>query len=243
MTDSPAEPPRLSVLQLASSGRLGGDVPEDVGPFTAPWSELPAILLSLICGAVFVGQLMGADATVLGLSAQALTEGRWYSIVTHMFAHGGLGHLVMNVGGLLSLGAVVMTRFGSGPGAWLRFMGLFFAAGLAGAALYLALHPFGVVPMVGASGAIFGLWGAAARIGPDGGIVPLISAQVRREAISVLKVNVVLFAILWVLVRMSGGVGGLAWEAHIGGFLLGLLVMPRLISASTPSLSGEPGRA
>lgn len=80
--------------------------------------------------------------------------------------------------------------------------------------------------MVGASGAICGLWGAAARHAPDGGVAPLRSAQVRGNIVLFTQMNVVLFLILFALVRLTDGVGGLAWEAHLGGFLFGLLLGP-----------------
>ncbi len=174
----------------------------------------------------FAAQIFNGGPIPWGLSGQALAEGRGWTLLTHMFVHGGAMHLIMNLGGVMALSAPVMVRFGRGAGAWLRYAGLFLLSGLAGAALYLALHPTGEVPMVGASGALCGLWGAVARYAPDGGIAPLTSEQVRRNVIPFVQMNLVLFLILFALVRLSGGVGGLAWEAHLGGFLFGLLAGP-----------------
>ena len=239
MSDA-AAPATPSVLQRVTNGgldRLAG------GPVLAPGSERPAMLVALACGAVFVAGLAGLDPLGLAVSGQALAEGRWHTLLTHMFVHGGAGHLIMNLTALLAFGPVVTTRLGRGPGGWLRFFGLYLGAGLAGAALYLALHPTGAVPMVGASGAIFGLWGAAARLHPDGDVLPLRAPEVRREVVAALKVNLILFALLFVIVRLSGGVGGLAWEAHLGGFLVGLLLAPRLVArapAPTPDRASPP---
>lgn len=178
--------------------------------------------------AAFVWQMFNGGPLPWGLSGQAMAEGRLHTLVTHMFVHGGPPHLMMNLGGLMALTAAVMGRLGRGAGAWLRYLVLFGLSGLSGAALYLALHPAGDVPMVGASGAICGLWGAAARYAPDGGVAALTSEQVRRNVVPFVQMNLVLFLILFAVVRLSGGVGGLAWEAHLGGFLFGLLAGPWL---------------
>lgn len=217
-----------TALTRASNGRPGV-----VGSLADPgaWRDgfsvdgLPGLALVAICVAVFVAQLQGALTWDLALSGQALAEGRWYTLVTHMFAHGGLGHLLVNAGALLGLTVPIMKRIGAGPGGWLRYLAVFLLSGLAGAGAYLALHPAGVIGMVGASGAVFGLWGLAARLRPDGGLAGLGSKQVRREIVQVVQINVVLFVIFWAMSQADGG-GGLAWEAHAGGFLFGLLLGP-----------------
>jgi membrane associated rhomboid family serine protease len=170
----------------------------------------------------------GVTPATWGLSAEALAEGRWYTLLSHMVTHGGLTHLLLNCSFLLSVTPVVMSRFGLGPSGWLRFAILFLVSGLLGAAFFLALHPDGAVPMVGASGAICGLWGAAARIGPDGGIVPLRSGPVWIQLKAFAKMNVIVFGLIFLLMWMVGGQGGLAWEAHLGGFLFGLFALPLL---------------
>lgn len=199
----------------------------------------PGLVLAALLSAAFVAEIFRGGPLAWGLSGQALAEGRWQTLGTHMLAHAGLGHLVMNLGGLLGLSPIVVWRLGVGPGGWLRYAGLFTLSGLVGAATYLALHPTGVVPMVGASGAICGLWGAASRISPDGGFNTLGSDQVKREAWAFVKTNVILFAIIFFLVRLSGGLGGLAWEAHLGGFVFGLLVGPAMSPAEPPRLVRE----
>lgn len=226
MTTAP-EPDRPSALTRATDGvgdRGVFDVRtwrDEYGPRgeTGLW---PAGVLV----AAFVWQMFNGGPAPWGLSGQALAEGRVHTLATHMFVHGGPPHLMMNLGALMGLTAVVMGRFGRGAGAWLRYLVLFGLSGLSGAAVFLALNPAGAVPMVGASGAICGLWGAAARYAPDGGVAPLRSAQVRGNIVLFTQMNVVLFLILFALVRLSGGVGGLAWEAHLGGFLFGLLLGP-----------------
>lgn len=223
-----------SALRRATDGRAG---PESVwnpatwtgeyGPEGATGMWPAAVLLVAFVAQWFVGGPEG-----WGFSAQALSEGRWFTLGTHMFVHGSLMHLWLNVGAVMALTPPVLIAIGGYRRGWGRYLGLFMVSGLLGAATYLALHPFGAVPMVGASGALCGLWGALSRIGPDGGIVPVRSQLVWVQVKAFAKMNLILFAILFVLVRMSGGAGGLAWEAHLGGFLFGLFAMPFLIRRS-----------
>lgn len=228
--DEPLEPFRPSALTRATDGR------EERGSMFSPvtWRDeygpdgATGIWPAAVLGLAFVGQWFAGGPEPWGLSAQALAEGRWYAPVTHMLVHGGLAHVWMNIGGVMALTPPVLIRLGGYRRGWGRYLVLFTASGLVGAAFYLALHPFGVVPMVGASGAICGLWGAATRFDPEGGVASLASRRVREQVVAFVKMNVILFLILFALVWLSGGVGGLAWEAHLGGFLFGLLVGPRL---------------
>lgn len=242
MTDD-AAPPAGSALRRATDGRMG------VGASLADprsWREmagahgLPALLLIAVFIAVeigiFIDVLSGRGLEAWGLSATALADGRWSLLGTHMFAHAGFAHLLGNSGALLALSTPVMARFrgARSPAAWLRYAVLFGLSGLCGAVLFLAIHPTSDTPMVGASGAICGLWGATARIGLDGRFIPILSRNVWREVKAFARMNLVLFLILFVYARlMHGGVGGLAWEAHLGGFLFGLLTMP-LIAPRVP---------
>jgi membrane associated rhomboid family serine protease len=241
--DAPAAPAR-SALQRASDGRPGAGAsifdPREWRGEAAPAEMAPAWAVIALCIAAsilgMIHMMRGGEPWDWGLSAQALTEGRWYALISHMFEHAGPMHLFLNSTFLLGVTAVVMARFGVGPSGWLRYAVLFLVSGLLGASLYLALHPDSAVPMVGASGALCGLWGAASRIGPDGEIVPIRSAPVWIQVKAFAKMNLILFALLFVLVRVSGGVGGLAWEAHFGGFLFGLFAMPLLTPRATRGL-------
>jgi membrane associated rhomboid family serine protease len=228
--DEPVEPFRPSALTRATDGHA-----ERSSMFSpATWQDeygpdgATGIWPAAVLGIAFVAQWFLGGPEFWGLSAQALAEGRWYTPGTHMLVHGGLAHVWMNVGGVMALTPPVLTRLGGYRRGWGRYLLLFVVSGLLGAVTYLALHPFGVVPMVGASGAICGLWGAATRFDPEGGVASLTSRRVREQVVAFVKMNVILFLVLFALVWLSGGVGGLAWEAHLGGFLFGLLAGPRL---------------
>ncbi len=137
--------------------------------------------------------------------------------LTYGFLHGGLLHLVVNMVTLWSLGLAVLERVG------IRGFVLLYAATLMGGAAGFALLASTLAPMVGASGALFGLaggllaWGYVDRFTLRQALWPVV-----RAAGLLLTLNVVMW---WALD------GQLAWETHLGGFLTGwlaaLLIDPR----------------
>lgn len=127
--------------------------------------------------------------------------------VTYAFLHSGMMHLATNMLGLFGLGTLVAGRIGTG-----RMLALYFVSVLGGAAAFGLLYA-GPAPMVGASGAVFGLLGA--WLYWDRADLRQRGAPTRSvwRAIGAL---VVLNAVFWVLLG-----GGLAWETHLGGFVAG----------------------
>lgn len=226
---SDERPAPLSTLQRAVDGRLKARIP--VTPL-----EWPGLLLGGLLAAAFVAQLASGAPSRWAISAQALSQGRFETLLTHMFAHGGLGHLLMNLSALFALSPSLVFRLGLSPLGWLRYLGFFLVSGLAGGLAYLAVHPTGALPMLGASGAICGLWGAVARIGSEAELLPLRSRHMLLAVREFVIANAILFAIVLLLGRISGGQGGLAWEAHLGGFLFGLLAIPLLKPGLAPRL-------
>lgn len=158
---------------------------------------------------------------VLGMLSRAtLAEGWWWTPLSSMFMHAGLLHLAMNLSALLPFGLILSRRFGPGlrgQGGWLVF---YLLSGLAGDAVYLALQPDPMALMVGASGAIFGLWGGVTRLSRQGELLPLFSRDVGRQLGGPIIANVVV-----VLAFGLSGSGGIAWQAHLGGFLFGILAI------------------
>lgn len=232
--DKPAAPPLFARRRDARGRRRAGPPIWDPRTWRLLFSPagVPAFVLTALFAVVLVAQGAHGGPGPWGASAWALGQGRWHTLVTHVLSHAGVVHLLMNLSLLLPLTPLVMVRLGVGPAGWGRFLALFAGSGVAGAALFLALDPAGVVPMVGASGAIFGLWGAVARIRADGSMAPLWSQRVRDEVLLVGVINLMMFGIDFAMVQ--GGDGGVAWEAHVGGFLFGLLVMPWLAPRTPP---------
>lgn len=220
--------------------------------------NLPAVILALIAALIVihvlrVGVLSAeqSDWLIVNLgffpgafagevSSQIPPEaGGYWTFVTYAFLHGNYVHLILNCVWLAAFGSPLAWRFGTA-----RFL-LFSAAGaVAGAATQLAIHPDGMIPMVGASAAISAHMAAAARfaLGSGGplalGMRGTTSAwrQPARPLSIVLRDSRVLtFLGVWfglnLLIGLAGGNGGLAsgiiaWEAHIGGFLAGMVLFP-----------------
>lgn len=158
-----------------------------------------------------------------------------WPFVTHTFLHGGLLHLGFNALWLLALGTPVAQRLGAG-----RFLGLYFLSGILGAVAYVLIQPDSAIPVIGASGAISGLMGAVVRFAlipaRGGGLAPLGDARL------------LVFVAFWFIINLVFGVTGLgvtdeataiAWEAHLGGFIGGLVVFPLFDRARRPYRSKD----
>jgi membrane associated rhomboid family serine protease len=133
--------------------------------------------------------------------------------ITYQFLHGSLVHLGVNMLALLAFGAGVERRIGG----W-RMLIFFLVCGVAAAAAHLAAYPSSLEPIVGASGAISGLFGGVLRFQFGSG------AGARR--------GFWLVIILWIVANVVVGQTGMpgtdgaaiAWVAHLGGFGAGLLL-------------------
>lgn len=129
--------------------------------------------------------------------------------VTHAFLHGGLLHLAMNAVILLSLGKVIAAGIGA-----FGTLSVFFLSAIAGGTAF-GLISSGAGPMIGASGAafgFFGIWNAWEFSLRRRRQMPL--RPVLATAAGLMLANVALFVFLG---------GGLAWEAHLGGYVMGWL--------------------
>lgn len=195
------------------------------------WPNIVVTVAILLAAVWQIWRLLEGDGNIGidwgGLSAAALAEGRWWTPFSSMFLHAGIAHLIFNMLALAQLGPIVALRFGRDGKALGLYLAFYVLCGLIGDALYLAIHPSSAVPMIGASGAIFGLWGASARLGPNGSLVPIFSRQVWKQTQSAIVSNLVIMAIVLLPALLSGQMsyGGIAWEAHLGGYLAGLLLV------------------
>lgn len=143
------------------------------------------------------------------------------TLVTHMFIHGGFAHLAMNMVFFWWIGR--LTEWAIGP--W-RFLMLFLASGICGAALQALLSPHSVVPVVGASGAISGIFAVYlyAYASSDEEATHVLGVALSADAVRALR-----YAALWIGLQLltgvvfnEGGQGGIAIWSHIGGFVAGL---------------------
>ncbi len=192
---------------------------------TRPAQAWGVFLIVALIGLTYLWQLTAPDPETefaAALSARSIAEGRWQTLFTSMFMHGGVAHLVMNLSALLPFGLIVARRMGPTVGGQLRFLVFYLLAGLAGNGVWLLMGAGQGGAVVGASGAIFGLWAAVLRMRRDGGpLYPLFSWEVARQMVGPLIANV-LVTVAFGVMTAGSGVGGIAWQAHLGGFLFGL---------------------
>jgi len=156
-----------------------------------------------------------------GYSPGNLLE-RALPFVSYIFLHGSWSHVLINSVWLLAFGPVVARRFGT-P----LFFTFFLACGIAAAATHLAIFWGSTDPVVGASGSISGLMGAAFRM------MPFEEGREGERLAPLLSRRILVWSLIWAVVNVIAGVTGLgtgggpqvvAWGAHLGGYAAGLLL-------------------
>jgi len=168
-----------------------------------------------------------------GLAAQVWT------FVTYAFLHASVTHLFVNIVWMLPFGAALARRFGT-----LRFLAMFVATSAAGALAHLVTHLGELVLMIGASGAVSGFMAGAIRFafepgGPLENWRAVTPDKYFRPAAPLPVVlrnpRVLIFIVLWFGLNLVFGIGSsivpgveqaVAWQAHVGGFIAGLLLFP-----------------
>lgn len=191
--------------------------------FNAPW---PAMTLTLGLIATFVIQSQMPEqlwSDYVLTPAEVLQLGRWQTLLTPLFLHGGWAHVLMNAVAALAFGTPVARLFGLGAKGALAFTAFFFLCGGLSSMGYVLAHPVSLAPVVGASGAVSGLMGAASRlIDRRGWLGPLISPTTIGMGIAWTVVNLII-GFVPVMPGMNGA--GVAWEAHVAGYFAGFLLV------------------
>jgi membrane associated rhomboid family serine protease len=193
--------------------------------------QVEVLLLFAFIPARYDPEVLAQAAAPGGLAADAWT------FVTYAFIHGDLTHLTVNSLWLLAFGSPLAVRFGT-----LKILAFLAVGAAAGAAVHLATHPGTFTPMVGASAAISaamagvirflfepgGPMGAGRLPGPAAHLVPASPLMT-----TLARPPVLLFLAVWFGLNIIFGLGTLpisdegisvAWEAHIGGFVAGLIL-------------------
>jgi membrane associated rhomboid family serine protease len=191
--------------------------------FNAPWTivALPVLLIVL-----YVAQrslLSDAQQAYWGLTAAALAAGRWPVLLSSLFLHGSWPHALMNSIAILAFGPPAARLMGTGPRGAAVFYSFYLTCGVLAGLGFLAADPGNVSPVVGASGAVSGLLGAASRlIEGRGRIGPIFGRTVLGMALAWTIANVVLG-----VTGMTPGAAGMpvAWQAHLAGYLAGVLLI------------------
>jgi membrane associated rhomboid family serine protease len=205
----------------------------------------PAVARSVCLHGLVAGDLLGTipPGTRLplgnGLVCAFDARPNPFTLLSSMFLHGGWFHLIGNMWFLWIFGDNVEDRLGR-----FRFVGFYLLCGLAAAGAQILSNPGSAVPMVGASGAIGGVMGAYALLFPRAHVKLLI---VIVFYVTVVSVPAIFMLGYWFLLQLLGGLptiadvdGGVAFWAHVGGFLAGLLLVLPFRKRAGPQ--PRPGR-
>lgn len=152
----------------------------------------------------------------------------YLTLFTSMFIHGGWAHLFSNMLALYIFGDNVEDRMGSG-----RYLVFYLLSGVAAAFTHLFFNPTSAIPTVGASGAISGVLAAYLLFFPTARVITLIPVFFLPWFV---EIPALIYLGMWFVSQLFNGLftvaagiqtfGGVAWWAHVGGFVAGLLLAP-----------------
>lgn len=178
------------------------------------------------------------------LIAWADLPGGWlpmlWTPVTHAFLHGGWSHVIINTAWLAIFGAPVASRYGG-----LKFVLLFVFGAIAGAAAFALTSTFTPAWLIGASGGVAALTGAAIRfmfqppvveVDPDTGERRFLGRRLATFTEVWRHPTARFFTLMWIILNAGVPLAALfanvefqvAWQAHLGGFVFGFFVVPLL---------------
>ena len=149
----------------------------------------------------------------------------WITIFAAMFLHSGWFHILSNMWVLYIFGDNVEARMGG-----TRYLIFYLLSGVAAGLLQATILPTSQVPMIGASGAIAGVLGAYLVLFPGARIASLVPILF---IFTIIEIPAFLFLLFWFATQLfsgwlaiqGGGGSGIAWWAHVGGFLFGLVMV------------------
>ncbi len=143
------------------------------------------------------------------------------TIYSSMFLHSGLGHLAGNMLYMWIFGNNIEDVLGK-----FRFIIFYLFCGTLAALCHISTDLHSEIPMVGASGAISGILGAYLILFPYAKVKTLIFLGF---FITIIRIPAIVLLVIWMVIQVSSGIiasdGGVAWFAHIGGFIAGMLLI------------------
>lgn len=202
-----------------------------------PSSRFPAVNIVIIAAnclafalEVSLGGRAGALIEAYGAVPRRLLENGpagWGTILSSMFLHGGWAHIIGNMLYLYIFGDNVEDAMGH-----FRYLLFYLICGFGAAWAHVLSGPGSAVPTIGASGAIAGVLGAYLVLYPRAGVLTLVPLGF---FLQVVRIPALLVLGFWIVVQIFSGLvslplaklsgGGVAWFAHIGGFLAGLTLV------------------
>ncbi len=222
----------LYELSVGGLGVLTGGGSVDITLFFITWGFIPE---ELTTGREFEGVfgLPGSDV--------ATPLPTWTTMITSMFIHGGFFHLAGNMMFLWVFGNNIEHLLGR-----VKFLVFYLATGVAAVMSHLMIDPHSTAPLVGASGAVSGVLGAYLVVYPFNRVRALILLLI----ITVIELPAVYLLGAWFIWQLVQGLGSLAlpgtvsvaFFAHIGGFLAGVVLMAAYRIARRQPLRADHGR-
>lgn len=197
------------------SASLSAEQRRELSETYAEWGAVPCEIKSL--------QLRSEGARCTSDAERPIIDDKSIlgSLLTHLFLHGSLAHLAVNMFFLWIFGAAVEERFG--PGA---FLGLYLVGGILGTLTYVAANAGSAAPVIGASGAIAAVMGAFLLIGPRRRLLTFVAPLPL----------VVLTLPAWALLGpyllsqvVTPDDAAVAWQAHVGGMVVGAVLAFALV--------------
>jgi membrane associated rhomboid family serine protease len=193
---------------------------------TVPFVTVGLIIVNAL---VFLYMLTLPDGMLEGFVSTYAVVPAWFSVptlFTSQFLHAGWMHIIGNMLYLWIFGDNVEDRLGH-----VRFLIFYLGAGAVAAILQVLFNPFSSVPMLGASGAIAGVMGAYFVLYPQSRVLTAVFIVIFFD---VVEIPAVFFLGIWFVMQLLSGVGslgvtsasagGTAFWAHVGGFVVGVMV-------------------
>lgn len=203
-----------------------------------PSRSFPFVTVSLIFINIIVflfqltlGRYLGVFIATYGVTpAVFLSDGavlwKFLTLFTSIFLHGGLVHLLGNMLTLWIFGDNVEDRMGHG-----KYLLFYLTCGVTASLTHVFMNPASTLPSIGASGAIAGVMGAYLLLYPRARVITLIPVFF----LYIVEVHASFFMLFWFLLQFFSGImsigapayqsGGVAWWAHIGGFITGVILI------------------
>jgi membrane associated rhomboid family serine protease len=192
----------------------------NIKPKNKPWVTYTLVLLNVLIFLLYHFNIVTTEHVFENFSLRSdrvIQGASFWTLLSHMYLHGGIMHLVGNMYFLAIIGDNLEDALGK-----VKFLGIYTLCGLGAAGFQIAADPQSSIPMVGASGAIAGLFA-------------MYLLWFRHASLSLMiivyqkKVSPQIFFAIWLLINIAGvalsdGSGGVAYWAHIGGFIVGLIV-------------------
>jgi membrane associated rhomboid family serine protease len=186
---------------------------------------------------VYIYGLVPARYSIPQISSYFTTIQQLFSLLSFMFLHGGFWHLLGNMWFLYIFGDNIEDRLGP-----VRYLVFYLLCGITSGLSHIIINLHSNIPTIGASGAIAGVMGAYLILYPHAKILTLIPIIFIPWFV---EIPAFFFLGLWFFIQFisaagsHGGIGGIAWWAHIGGFIFGIIYLKILLAFPGTGVSAQ----